>query len=387
MGTLGGNVCNGSPASDTVPALLAFDTQLALASQDGVRLVPLSEFLRGPGRTALRSGEVLTHVLLPKPAPGAGSAFIKLTRVAADLAKVSAAAVIVRDGNTIKDCRLAYGSVAPTVFRGSETEAFLQGKTFSPELALAAGDVAMGEVTPIDDVRSTAWYRREVTKAVTYDLLMAAWDRAADGRTMVDGIPASAPAPAAQAGGKAVAGARRRCRVRAQEQVQVALRVNGQPSRAWVTPNSLLLNVLRDDLEFTGTKYGCGIGECGACTVLLDGRPALACLTLALAADGAEVVTVEGLQDVDGRLHPLQEGFLDHQAFQCGYCTPGILMMSKTLLDDIPSPSEDDVRDYLRGNRCRCTGFASIVRAVLSSVEGTTATQAEPSRQDLGIGG
>ncbi len=149
----------------------------------------------------------------------------------------------------------------------------------------------------------------------------------------------------------------------------LTLRVNGEQRHAWVTPNDLLLNVLREDLEFTGPKYGCGIGECGACTVLLNGRPALACLTLALAADGAEVVTVEGLQAADGALHPLQEAFLDHQAFQCGYCTPGILMMSKTLLDDIPVPDEDDVREYLRGNRCRCTGFASIIRAVLSSVE------------------
>ena len=387
MGTLGGNVCNGSPASDTVPALLAFDAQLALASQDGERTLPLSDFLLGPGKTALQDGEVLTHVLLPKPVPGAGSAFIKLTRVAADLAKVSAAAVIVRDGDKIRDCRLAFGSVAPTVFRGLQAEAFLQGKTFSPELALAAGQVAMGEVAPIDDVRSTAWYRREVTKAVTYDLLIAAWDRAAGQRAVGDPLPASRSVSAAQHGDQERTRVTRGLRVRADQQVQVALRVNGQQSQAWVSPNSLLLNVLRDDLEFTGAKYGCGIGECGACTVLLDGRPALACLTLALAADGAEVVTVEGLQGLAGRLHPLQEAFLDHQAFQCGYCTPGILMMSKALLADIPSPSEDDVREYLRGNRCRCTGFASIVRAVLSTVAGTPGPQAATSRQDLGIGG
>ena len=162
----------------------------------------------------------------------------------------------------------------------------------------------------------------------------------------------------------------------------LTLRVNGEQHHAWVTPNDLLLNVLREDLEFTGPKYGCGIGECGACTVLLNGRPALACLTLALAADGAEVVTVEGLQAADGALHPLQEAFLDHQAFQCGYCTPGILMMSKTLLDDIPVPDEDDVRDYLRGNRCRCTGFASIVRAVLSSVQQPHGALPDIGRQD-----
>jgi carbon-monoxide dehydrogenase small subunit len=158
--------------------------------------------------------------------------------------------------------------------------------------------------------------------------------------------------------------------------------VNGEQHRVWVQPNDLLLNVLREDLELTGPKYGCGIGECGACTVLLNGRPALACLTLAVVADGTEVVTVEGLQARGGALHPLQEAFLDQQAFQCGYCTPGILMMSKALLDDIPAPDEDDVREYLRGNRCRCTGFASIVRAVLSSVEGSQSMPADIRYQE-----
>ena len=103
---------------------------------------------------------------------------------------------------------------------------------------------------------------------------------------------------------------------------------------------------------------------------MLNGQPALGCLTLAVAADGADVLTVEGLQGEDGSLDPLQEAFLDHQAFQCGYCTPGMLIMSKALLADISEPDENDVHEYLRGNRCRCTGFVSIVRAVLDSVEG-----------------
>ena len=367
-GTIGGNVCNGSPASDTVPALMAFDAQLVLTSPHGERTMPLSEFFLGPGKTALRPGEMLTHVLLPTPPKGTGSAFVKISRVAADLAKVSAAAVIVRDGAMIADCKLAFGSAAPTVFRAEETEAFLKGKPFNPELALAAGGIAMGEVTPIDDVRSTAWYRREVTRAVTHDLLLAAWNRATEEKAVLDGAStglAESPAGTAQSSVRDSA----TLHVKAHEEVLVELKVNGEQYHVWVAPNDLLLNVLREKLELTGPKYGCGIGECGACTVLINGRPALACLTLAVAANGAEVMTVEGLQSADGKLHPLQEAFLDHQAFQCGYCTPGMLMMSKALLDDIPTPDEDDVRQYLRGNRCRCTGFLSIVRAVLSCAE------------------
>ncbi|MFC2030819.1 2Fe-2S iron-sulfur cluster-binding protein, partial [Chloroflexota bacterium] len=270
-------------------------------------------------------------------------------------------AVLVRAGDKIVDCKLAFGSVAPTVFHAERTEAFLRGKAFNPELALQAGEIAMTEVSPIDDVRSTAWYRREVCKAVTHDLLVAAWDRAANTQTAPDKATAGLDVPANEHT-KAV-------HLLAGHRAQISLQVNGEHCREWVAANDLLLNVLRDDLELTGSKYGCGIGECGACTVLIDGRPALACLTLAVAVDGAEILTVEGLQTDIGGLHPLQEAFLDHQAFQCGYCTPGILVMSKALLDDIPAPDEDDVREYLRGNRCRCTGFVSIVRAVLACGE------------------
>ena len=145
----------------------------------------------------------------------------------------------------------------------------------------------------------------------------------------------------------------------------INLTVNGVEHTLSVAPNELLLNVLRERLELTGTKYGCGIGECGACTVHLDGVPALSCLVLAVAADGSEVLTVEGLARPDGELDPLQEAFIEHDAFQCGYCTPGMLMMTKSLLSEVPSPTEDDVRDYLKGNRCRCTGFAGIVHAVM----------------------
>jgi carbon-monoxide dehydrogenase small subunit len=154
------------------------------------------------------------------------------------------------------------------------------------------------------------------------------------------------------------------------QQRLVTLCVNGSPQRVWVGPNELLLNVLREKLHLTGSKYGCGIGECSACTVLMDGKPVLACLVLAVAADGRDIRTVEGLQAPDGSLDPLQEAFVDHAAFQCGYCTPGMLMTAKSLLAEVEHPNEDQVRHYLRGNLCRCTGYVSIARAVLAAASG-----------------
>lgn len=145
---------------------------------------------------------------------------------------------------------------------------------------------------------------------------------------------------------------------------QIILTVNSVKREILVSPNELLLNVLRDRLGLTGTKYGCGIGECGSCTVLVDGEPVLSCLTLAISLDGSDIVTVEGISQSDGRLHPIQESFLEHGAVQCGFCTPGMIIMAKNLLDENPRPTEEEIREHIRGNLCRCTGYTQIVKAI-----------------------
>jgi carbon-monoxide dehydrogenase small subunit len=144
----------------------------------------------------------------------------------------------------------------------------------------------------------------------------------------------------------------------------VVLRVNGDEHMLVVEPNELLINVLRNELGLTGSKYGCGTGQCGACTVLIDGEPALACLTLVVACDGKEVVTIEGIAGPDGDLHPIQEAFLDENAVQCGFCTPGMILMAGDLLKRIPHPTEEQIRHHIKGNICRCTGYNGIVRAI-----------------------
>jgi len=149
----------------------------------------------------------------------------------------------------------------------------------------------------------------------------------------------------------------------------IQMRINGEPCEFLVEPNTLLMNLLRNEMELTGTKYGCGTGQCGGCTVLVNGEPVLSCLTLALAVDGADILTIEGVAAPDGTLDPIQEAFLDTAAIQCGYCTPGMVLMAKDLLHKYPSPSEDQIREHIKGNLCRCTGYHRIVQAIKSCSE------------------
>jgi xanthine dehydrogenase YagT iron-sulfur-binding subunit len=145
--------------------------------------------------------------------------------------------------------------------------------------------------------------------------------------------------------------------------VDVALRINGAATRLALDPRTTLLDALREHLRLTGTKKGCDHGQCGACTVHVDGRRVLACLTLALAAQGKEITTIEGLAQ-GGELHPMQQSFLDHDGFQCGYCTPGQIMSAVALLDEPCGPDDADVRECMSGNLCRCGAYANIIAAI-----------------------
>ena len=149
---------------------------------------------------------------------------------------------------------------------------------------------------------------------------------------------------------------------------EITLHVNGTKRTMQVKSNELLLNVLRDRLYLTGTKYGCGIAECGACTILRGDKSVMSCLIPAVVADGWEITTAEGLADGD-RLSPVQQQFVDKAAIQCGFCTPGMVVTSTALLRENPDPDEAFVKDYLRGNFCRCTGYIAIVSAVLAAAE------------------
>ena len=165
------------------------------------------------------------------------------------------------------------------------------------------------------------------------------------------------------------------------QNVHLALRVNGEAAEVSFAPYKTLLEVLREDLNLPGTKHGCELGECGACAVLLDGEPVLSCLVLGVECEGRDVVTVEGLA-CEGKLHPLQDAFADLGAAQCGYCTPGILVTAKALLDRCPRPSREQVKEALSGNLCRCTGYQQIFEAVEAAARSGATSHETLSRLD-----
>jgi carbon-monoxide dehydrogenase small subunit len=148
----------------------------------------------------------------------------------------------------------------------------------------------------------------------------------------------------------------------------LALTVNGEHYEVAVDPRDTLLRVIRDQLDLTGTKEGCGEGECGACTVLLDGKPVCSCIMLGLDAEGCEITTIEGVAQ-DGKLHALQEAFVEHGAIQCGFCTSGMILSARALLDTNPDPSDEDIRRSIVGNLCRCTGYTHIVTAIRAAAD------------------
>ena len=150
--------------------------------------------------------------------------------------------------------------------------------------------------------------------------------------------------------------------------IPVSFTLNGRSQEIDVEPHELLLDVIRDRLGLTGTKRSCDVQVCGACTLLIDGRPVSACTTLAFEVRGRSVLTIEGLAD-NGTLHPLQQAFIEHGGFQCGFCTPGMLLASKALLDENPNPSEEQLKHFMHGNLCRCTGYKKIIESIMAAAK------------------
>ncbi len=356
--TIVGNLVTASPANDTITPLRALGATLTLRSVAGERVVPLAEFHTGLRTSVLGPGELVAGVSFPAMQPTERGLFVKLGLRAAQAISVVHLTVIADfDGDVVTSARMTIGSVAVTILDLDESAALMVGSTLDDETIRAVARHAASVPTPIDDVRATADYRtEEITVMVTRAL-----------RTLRDGEHRSQwrrPVLLATADTRADADPHD-----VDDTTPVTTTVNGVEVSARRTASQTLLDWLRDDAgpatgtPLTGTKEGCAEGECGACTVYMDGAAVLACLVPAPRAAGASIVTIEGLAD-DDRLHPLQQTFVETGAVQCGYCIPGFIMAGAKLLDEVDQPTVRDIEIGLSGNLCRCTGYYKIIEAV-----------------------
>ena len=364
-GSVVGNLVTASPANDTIPVLWAMGACLELRSVRGQRTIALAEFYLGVRRTDLAPDEMVTAITFPGLRPNQRGTFAKLgLRRSHAIALVNAAAVLSFDHHYVTRARITLGSVAPTILRAAAAEEALEGWPLDEAHIAEAAELSARSAVPIDDIRSSAAYRHDMVRILVRRLLEAL-RVGCEREALPDAPPTlsdrSEPGHAQTA---PVVSADRHIGVD-----RIACTVNGKKVVIAGAGGKTLLAMLRDDLGLTGTKEGCGEGECGACTVWLDGVAVFACLVPAPRAHGAEIVTVEGLSEGD-RLHPVQQAFLDEGAVQCGYCTPGFVMSGAKLLQEIPHPSRDQIVEGLQGNLCRCTGYLKIIRAIERAAEG-----------------
>lgn len=349
--TVAGNLVTASPANDTIAPLLALDAEVVLNTERGERVVPLSAFYTGLRRTDLAPDELLREIRFPALRENQRGLFLKLgLRGAQAISVINIAMVLTLEGETVTEARIALGCVAPTVIRAASAEHFLHGKRLDAAACAQAGELAAGDARPIDDLRGTAAYRRDTVRSlVAYGLERIAAGTQADGWMEQPILLETPTAPEGQQLGALGA--------------VVETTINGQPYRLSGVTSKTLLNAVREDAGLTGTKEGCAEGECGACTVWLNGQAVMSCLVPAAQAHGGTVTTIEGLASGE-RLHPLQQAFVECGAVQCGFCIPGMVMAGAKLLDECPHPTDEQTRAALGGNICRCTGYRKILDAV-----------------------
>ena len=357
IGTIVGNLVTASPANDTIVPLIALDAELVLQSLEGQRIVTLKDFYTGVRKHILRSDEIVRDVIFPKMTSQQRGIYLKLgLRKAQAISLVNMTAIISTEGDLIKDARITLGAVAPTIIHAEKAEVYLQGKILSEETIDEAAELAREAASPIDDIRGSAAYRQEITRVLVKRGLtqllrgeeadrlpedpVLLWGKTQDPNSvgLDDQVLLSGKEP-------------------------IITHINGHEYSFDQGHHTTLLHLIRDYAGLTGSKVGCEEGECGACTVYLDGKAVMACLVPAPRAHGAQISTVEGLSDGE-KLHPVQETFIEEGAVQCGYCTPGFIMSAAKLLEENPQPSQTQIHTAISGNLCRCTGYYKIISAI-----------------------
>jgi xanthine dehydrogenase iron-sulfur cluster and FAD-binding subunit A len=360
-GTVAGNLITASPANDTITPLMAMGASLTLGSQTGERSVPLRDFYTGVRSTVMRPDELLLDIAFPALKTDRRGTFIKIgLRMAQAISLVNVAILLAFEDepgtSKIKQANITLGAVAPTIIHAREAEAYLVHRHLDQQTIATAAGLAGNAAHPIDDVRSSADYRMEMVRVGASRALHSLW-RGNQRETypaypvLLWGKQYRGIAPVLQAD------------YLHDQDATIHTRINGEEYHIRGANHKTLLRLIREDAGLTGTKEGCAEGECGACTVYLDGMAVMSCLVPAPRAHGADIVTIEGLARED-RLHPVQRAFIEEGAVQCGYCTPGFIMSAAKLLEERPQPTQAEIRGAITGNLCRCTGYYSIVKAI-----------------------
>jgi len=366
-GTIAGNLVTASPANDTITALWALGAQVRVGSVRGERILSFADLYQGVRRTALDPDEMVTGIGFPALGSNQRGTFLKLGLRRTNYISVVNAAVVLsleENDDTVSQASITLGSVAPTIIHATEAEEMLAGITLGngrsagADPIAEAAELAARAAAPIDDIRAGADYRRTTVRV----LVQRALTVVADGKERAQ-FPAGLPMLWGRTSGRFPRLAGKTVCHHDDGTEPIEFNVNGNNVVVQGAGGKTLLAMLRDDLGLTGTKEGCGEGECGACTVWMDGIAVLACLTPAPRAHGVQITTVEGLAKDEG-LHPVQQAFIEEGAVQCGYCTPGFVMAGANLLEENAHPTRTQIMAGLTGNLCRCTGYYKIVQAI-----------------------
>jgi carbon-monoxide dehydrogenase medium subunit len=364
-GTVIGNLVTASPANDTISPLMALDAKVKLSSLNGTRVVSLSEFYTGVRKTVMAPDEIMTDVFFKGLDANQPSFFIKTAlRKAQAISVINISMVFTMKDNLVESARITLGAVAPTIIHAETAETYLEGKSLDGPAVEEAARLVAEAAHPITDVRGSAEYRDYMVGVIARRALTAIKEGV--DKDLVPGQPIllmgdglHVPSPKVPWDGK-----------------EIHTWINGVEYHFTTGFDKTLLDLIREDAGLTGTKEGCAEGECGACTVYLDGRAVMSCLVPAPRAHGSEIVTIEGLSP-DDKLHPVQEAFIDYGAVQCGYCTPGFVMSSAKLLEERETPTQAEIRQAITGNLCRCTGYYKIIEAI----ENASRTQSAVERE------
>ena len=350
-GTVAGNLVTGSPANDTITPLMALGASLKLRSNLGERQIPLKEFYKGVRKTIMQPNEVLVDIVFTSIAEDENGLYIKSAlRRAQAISVVNACVIIKLNKGVIEKSIITMGAVSPTIIHAGKVENYLSGRVLDTSVIEKAADLVEEDIKPISDIRGSDKYRIYMMKVI----LMKALEGILKGE-LLNPVPDNPillahdpikPQTIHQWDGK-----------------KIITHINDQEITIEKGFNKYLLSLIREQVGLTGTKEGCGEGECGACTVHLNGKAVMSCLVPAPRAHGARITTIEGLSEGDKK-HPLQDAFIEYGAVQCGFCTPGFLMSADMLLKERLEPDQDEIKQAITGNLCRCTGYYKIIQAI-----------------------